>query len=294
MRKRYLFLVLLIIVSGCSHNNIKHDSVLVPKDMPNSDINKSEISKSLTYPLPKDWDVYRKNLDDLIGIVVFVLPEGKDPEVKGTIIKPEAFKDIKKDATENVLYSSKVDKKVGGDLSFIAGRVEMADDHLYDFTLKESNIATLKPDLAYIDSGRLNNIWQDVPDKYEHAYWITGVKHTTLSIRDFKSIKSNAESSYSLIKVGTAYFTSDETTSLKHVIYVIGTDISNRFGTKSSDSSFYVKRTNPPDSRTMTLIESLSKIEKIIEPSLEEEKEIQKAFLKIKSAQLPVKFKEME
>ena len=282
-------------------------SVLEPKDTPSTKLNDNENKFPNRYPLPKDWDVYRGKIENLIGLIVFVIP---DPNAPGdtssystvaydTAITESGSSKIDKETTNEVVYSSKVEGSFGANLSFVIGRVEMKQDHLYEVTLKESNSATILPDSNFFDSQKISSIFSKAPDSFYHAYWVTGVKHANLVVKDYWHIERQGDASYSLIKVGGKYYTGDETTSILSTIFIIGIEQGGIFGILNPQTGLYKKRTSanihewyePPISNKPQLhyqqsVEPLSDCSKTCHISPDEDEKVRKAVLKLKPSQL--------
>ncbi|MCR4322436.1 MAG: hypothetical protein NUV74_19160 [Candidatus Brocadiaceae bacterium] len=119
----------------------------------------------------------------------------------------------------------------------------MKQDHLYEVTLKESNFVTIPPDSNLFDSQKLSPILSKAPDTFYHAYWVTGVKHANLVVKDYWHIERQGDASYSLIKVGGKYYTGDETTSILSTIFIVGIEQGSIFGILNPQTGLYTKRT---------------------------------------------------
>lgn len=308
-RRRYMdacaVAMTVALTSGCIMFGGAKPSILEPKDTPSTGLNDNENKFPNRYPLDKDWDVYRGKLEQLIGIIVFVIPDPSYTSKYSTVVYDRAITEsasskIDKEMTNEVVYSSKVEGRFGANLSFVIGRVEMKQDHLYEVTLKESNSVTIDPDSNLLDSQKLSHIFSQAPDTFYHAYWVTGVKHANLVVKDYWHIERQGDASYSLIKVGGKYYTGDETTSILPTIFIVGIEQGSIFGILNSQTGLYTKRTavNLPtgyEPQRPYKGQQLNFQQLEIEPlsgspeepaSPEEDEKVRKAVLKLKPSQL--------
>jgi hypothetical protein len=232
--------VLTLLIVGCA---------IPPREMVKDILNVSEPHKINEYALPSNWDIYRASLEDLIGAFVFIIPENDND----TIFKPKIFdvsltdsgkKEIRKEATSEIIYSSTVDASFGANLSFMIGKGDFKKDHIYEMNMKEITLAKIPPNSDFIDTTKLNKILSKCPQRFKEAFWITGLKHNAISIKDFWHIGGKSEASTTIMKVDGSYFTNDGKTSIENSIYFVGTDKSDIFGTYSNSTKMYVRNNN--------------------------------------------------
>lgn len=232
----------LVAAAGCITNEPRE-----PREITGAEINRKEQWDTDAFPLNRQWDVYRKNMDQLLGGLIVVMPSqtesnGVTAAFLGRISTEAARTNVQNQVLDEVLYASKVAGDFAANVSFGFGRISVTASNLYDLNLRESNGATIPPDMECIDLNRLKAVTGDIPDKFYAVIFATGIKHAVLTSRSFTSVSGNGEASYSLIKVDGKYYTSDEKTQINHVLITVGINKSSSFGTFDPATKMYKKK----------------------------------------------------
>lgn len=219
-----------------------------------SQVNQEPTRKDIMVTLPQRAQLYRKQIDLLIGdIIVFydMNDQLKDIQNIGNYRKngKQGGKATLNDLSSDIpLYSERITGKFGNNISMLSSSLTFNNEYVYDISLQPISNVVIKRDQNYFELKKnYKDILSKIKNKYIEIYLITAAEYRLLTYKEYRKFKTSGKIDVTMVKVNSDAFYSDDKVHSVPIMCFDGINLSNHFGNEvvNGKVTYYNKKSLP-------------------------------------------------